>query len=255
MEKINLLEILKDCPSGMELYSPMFDNLYFDYVNEDKEYPIGYPIRCYIQNDSYRTSTAFNMYGEYTFNQNSKCVIFPKGKTTWEGFIPPGKFKDGDIVAYQDDEKNSVQIFIFKEYITNEKARCYAFFDDENFLDINENTYYVNRLATDEEKETFFKAIKDNGYKWDEYTKTFEKLTKTKSKFNISSLTPFESKVLVRSENHNIWKPALFGFFIESKKYYYTVGGTCWTQCIPYKGNEYLLATTDDCDEYYKTWE
>lgn len=250
MEKINLLELLKNCPSGMELYSPMFDNLYFDYVNEDN---IGYPIKCYIQNDSYRTSTAFNMYGEYTFNQNSKCVIFPKGKTSWYDFTMP--FKDGDIVAYQENKEDSVQIFIFKEFITNEQARCYAFFDNEKFLDINENTYYINRLATDEEKEIFFKAIKDNGYKWNEDTKTFEKLTKTKSKFNISSLTPFESKVLVRSENHNIWKPALFGFFIESKKYYYTVGGTCWTQCIPYKDNEYLLATTDDCDEYYKTWE
>ena len=250
MGKINLLELLKDCPSGMELYSPMFDNLYFDYVNEDS---IGYPIKCYIQNDSYRTSTAFNMYGEYTFNQNSKCVIFPKGKTTWEGFIPPGKFKDGDIVAYQDDEEDCVQIFIFKKYINNEQARCYAFFDTDKFLDINENTYYINRLATDEEKEIFFKAIKDNGYKWNEDTKTFEKLIKPK--FNISSLTPFESKVLVRGDYNNIWKPALYGIFIESMKLYCVLGGSCWGQCIPYDGNEYLLGTTDDCDEYYKTWE
>ena len=29
----------------------------------------------------------------------SKCVIFPKGKTTWEGFVPPCKFKDGDILT------------------------------------------------------------------------------------------------------------------------------------------------------------
>jgi hypothetical protein len=247
MEKINISELLRDCPTGMELDCVMYQDVYFDYVDTLNI------IHCYIQHETHKSSITFNQFGTPNSDIKSKCVIFPKGKTSWHDFTIP--FKDGDIVAYQDDEKNSVQIFIFKEYITNEKARCYAFFDDENFLDINENTYYVNRLATDEEKEIFFKAIKDNGYKWDEYTKTFEKLNKTKSKFNISSLTPFESKVLVRSENHNIWKPALFGFFIESKKYYYAVGGTCWTQCIPYDGNEYLLATTDDCDEYYKTWE
>ena len=180
MEKINLLEILKDCPSGMELYSPMFDNLYFDYVNEDKEYPIGYPIRCYIQNDSYRTSTAFNMYGEYTFNQNSKCVIFPKGKSTWEGFIPPCKFKDGDIVTC-----GKFLISIFK------RIKPGIFGSLHSYVSLNGGSLYFDkdnwtldniRFATEEEKTKLFKAIKDNGYKWNEETKTFEKLVEPKFK-------------------------------------------------------------------------
>ena len=32
------------------------------------------------------------------------------------------------------------------------------------------------------------------------------------------------------------------------------LGGSYYYQCIPYKGNEYLLGTTDDCDEYFKIW-
>ena len=28
-----------------------------------------------------------------------------------------------------------------------------------------------------------------------------------------------------------------------------------YSQCIPYEGNEHLVGKTDDCDEYYKTWE
>ena len=36
--------------------------------------------------------------GCYTAHKLSKCVIFPKGKTTWEGFVPPCKFKDGDVI-------------------------------------------------------------------------------------------------------------------------------------------------------------
>ena len=34
----------------------------------------------------------------------------------------------------------------------------------------------------------------------------------------------------------------------------YVVGGGKWEHCIPYEGNEHLLGTTNDCDEFYKTW-
>jgi hypothetical protein len=27
-----------------------------------------------------------------------------------------------------------------------------------------------------------------------------------------------------------------------------------YKQCIPYEGNEHLLGTTNDCDNFYKTW-
>ena len=30
--------------------------------------------------------------------------------------------------------------------------------------------------------------------------------------------------------------------------------GTYYNQCIPYEGNEHLLGTTNDCDDFYKTW-
>lgn len=30
---------------------------------------------------------------------------------------------------------------------------------------------------------------------------------------------------------------------------------TITKQCIPYKGNEHLLGTTNDCNDFYKTWE
>jgi hypothetical protein len=100
---------------------------------------------------------------------------------------------------------------------------------------------------------TDYYYISTNGCKFEiKYQDNYELMP---NKFDISSLIPFESKVLVRSENHNIWKPAIFGFFVESNKNFYVLGGTCWTQCIPYKGNEYLFKTTDDCNEYYKTWE
>ena len=93
---INIAEILKKCPKGMELDCTMFEDVKFIDV-EDDDKPI-----CIRTGEIYRYLTKF---GTWTFDENAKCVIFPKGKTTWEGFQRP--FKDGDIVFYD----NCVSIF------------------------------------------------------------------------------------------------------------------------------------------------
>jgi hypothetical protein len=67
------------------------------------------------------------------------------------------------------------------------------------------------------------------------------------------NLIPFESKVLVRDTNQDLWKPAIYGFL--HNKWHYVVGGLGWEQCIPYEGNEHLLGTSNDCSEFYKTWK
>jgi hypothetical protein len=110
------------------------------------------------------------------------------------------------------------------------------------------------RFATEEEKQKLFKAIKDNGYRWNAETKTLEKEEK-KDKFDIATLKPFD-KVLVRYSNDDPWIAAHFSHYIKDAEVYYSyfASGSCFKQCIPYEGNEHLLAKTDDCDEYYKTW-
>lgn len=92
MEKINIAELLKDCPKGMELDCTMFYNVKFDHVDASGDYPIVVTIGE-ERNYNYLTE-----YGEWNGNDMAKCVIYPKGKTTWEGFVPPHKFKDGDRV-------------------------------------------------------------------------------------------------------------------------------------------------------------
>lgn len=75
------------------------------------------------------------------------------------------------------------------------------------------------------------------------------------NKFDTNDLIPFETKVLVRHNYGYPWKPAIFGYYIKNNLTpYCIVGGTCWRQCIPYEGNEHLLGTRDDCDEFYKNW-
>ena len=73
------------------------------------------------------------------------------------------------------------------------------------------------------------------------------------NKFDITTLVPFESKVLVRDINTDEWRGAFYSHY-KSKKFY-TIGSSYYYQCIPYKGNEHLLDKTDDCDEFYKIWK
>lgn len=73
-------------------------------------------------------------------------------------------------------------------------------------------------------------------------------------KFDVTTLVPFESRVLVRDLEEDKWKPAIFGYYI-GKPDFCVLGGTCWLCCIPFEGNEHLMGKIDDCADYFKTWE
>ena len=292
MEKINIAEILKDCPKGMELDCTMYEDVCFDYVGELNI------IHCYVQHETHKTSITLNQHGTPNSDIKSKCVIFPKGKTTWEGFQRP--FKDGDIVAF--DTEKGAQLFIFKKYIHNNDhakcVKCYMMLDCGGEIDFESYGYYVERLATEEEKEKLFDAIKANGYKWNPETKTLEKLIepifKVRNKVrekgdkavaftitdiddscyycgeyvicNICEQDEWElvpdkfdittlkpfDKVLVRDDNEQCWSCELFDSYRRDMNYQFNGIAACYKQCIPYEENKHFLGTTNDCDEYYK---
>lgn len=180
--KINITELLKDCPSGMELNCLMYEDVYFDYVDELNN------IHCYIQQEFNKTSVIFNQDGTPTSHTKSKCVIFPKYKTTWEGFVPPCEFKDGDIY-YIKDVFGLEFVSIIKKCENN---KLYTYVDigistKSFYCDESEGLCYCkdiieHRPATKDEKEKLFKEIKDNGYHWSPETKTLEEFVKPKFK-------------------------------------------------------------------------
>lgn len=288
MEKINIAELLQDCPEGMDLDCAMYDNVQFDIVQDDNAFPIK------INTPEGRIS--LSKYGCYSLNPQCKCVIFPKGGTTWAGFHRP--FVDGDIVAL--DSAGGSQVFIFEEYIRGEKdyAYCYLMLDDNGAVDLERGEYYVERFASREEQERLFEAIKEKGYRWDPVNKTLEKLIELRfkvgdmirhknqhevclvsevrgnhylldekdialpfstqdqwelvpNKFDITTLKPFD-KVLARDTDNSMWAATLFSHLRGMT--FYTVGGW-YNQCIPFEGNEHLIGTTYDCDTFYKTWD
>ena len=182
-EKLNLVEILKDCPRGMELDCTMYDNATFEGVVENRVFPI----RIIVGGG---TTMVLTKYGQYTDDDFAKCVIFPKGETTWEGFVPPHKFKDGDILSYQNARLSNRTIYIYRYHKRfNTSYYVSLSFDPKKSLiicnkgDLALCAYDLTvRFATEEEKQKLFKAIKDNGYEWNAETKTLKKLVKPKFK-------------------------------------------------------------------------
>lgn len=79
-ENLNLVEILKDCPKGMELDCTVYNDVTFLRVDDVQN-------RCYFKAgpaDTFWTTCE----GRINGSPYGKCVVFPKGKTTWEGFKP-----------------------------------------------------------------------------------------------------------------------------------------------------------------------
>lgn len=192
MEKINVAELLKDCPIGMELDCTKYSNVYFVGIDDCKKEP---KIKLKIQTfGTWCSELTLDKYGKESSHPNAKCLIFPKGKTTWEGFVPPCKFKDGDVL-YVDctdefDNERHEYIFILNRIYNDEvHSYCYYYMLCDDFhprtARLTDNKYPI-RFATEEEKEELFQAIKDNGYKWNPESKTLEKLEDVDDKGNIS---------------------------------------------------------------------
>lgn len=300
MEKINISELLKDCPTGYPLDCTMYEDVYFDFVDELNI------IHCYIQYETHKTSITFNQHGTPHNDIKSKCVIFPKGKPTWEGFHRP--FKDGDVLYIR---SGSTWICIYKEggettnvYYKHVATNFFNLVYDDIPLCHREHVKEI-RFATEEEKRKLFNAIKANGYRWNAETKTLETLIKPKfkigdkvrhknnhgvvftitnigedtyicgakaafwfddqdnyelapNKFDINTLKPFD-KVLVRDKNTEEWRAHFFSHYRNTSDRPYICIGieglNEFKKCIPFKGNEHLRGKTDDCKDFYKTWE
>ena len=167
--------------------------------------------------------------------------------------------KDGDVLVC--DNGNNKTIYLFKEQrgLSNIANAYFQILNRNNELrlmfnkaaDFNLNT----KPATQEQCDLLFQKMKEAGYEWDADKKELKTVEQNPTnKFGITTLKPFD-KVLVRDNNKQKWTVDLFSFYDKDLVYIYACVGHYANQCIPYEDNEHLLGTTDDCDEYYKTWE
>lgn len=250
--KINIAELLKDCPKGMKLYSTIFGEVELKEVKDNGRSVCIFVTNFYGQEEMFYPDGKYN-----THYSDSECALFPsKEQRDWGKFCP---FKNGDVLS---GKNGSVFIFNSRKFlkcINNYAYTSHCLFVPLSPLYVNPGGYRHTEkavsFATKEEKEKLFRAIKDNGYKWNADTKTLEKLEK-KDKFDITTLKPFD-KVLVRDANNDLWMAANFSHYTKDAEWDcpYFASASCFKQCVPYEGNEHLLGTTNDCDEHYKTWK
>ena len=103
-ENLNLVEILKDCPEGTELYSTIFGEVKFDKIEKDHEYPIIFT----INNGEVTIPVASD--GRHLLDFNGDCTLFPsKEQRDWSKFkvkklkFDPNTLKPFDRVLVRDD--------------------------------------------------------------------------------------------------------------------------------------------------------
>lgn len=175
MTKINITVLLKNCPKGTELYSPIFGNVYLDEIR---------PHLAVVVRTSDKQKEEFLYDGR--FGINGECMLFPsKENRNWSTLRP---FKDGDVLAYQNPDYTNPSIYIHKCSQGLNTAFYVALSANGRFMVRGEDgeALYGNdpsaRFATEEEKEKLFQAIKESGYKWNPCTKTLEKLIEPKFK-------------------------------------------------------------------------
>lgn len=224
-ENTNIADILRDCPIGTKLYTPVFGHIKLLYVDDAKKYPIGVTCdTCYAR--------GFLSDGRLSDEVGAECCLFPSKKMRdWSKF-----FKRGDIVSNVHD----MMYAIFDRWENDQYTRFHATYVWEN---VNGGHFYED---TDHDTAIYQKSMPDLT---EAVIKRFEE--HYGGKYNPDTLRvesakpecafkPFD-KVLVYVDKH--WTADIYSH--KYGKEYMCIGGL-YDQCIPYEGNEHLLGTSKD---------
>lgn len=160
------------------------------------------------------------------------------------------KFNDGDVVT----TKSGLCTGIVRRHVklVDDAYQTYIAINGESLVH-DDNIFYFERLATEEEKQKLFKALEENGYKWNAETKTLEKIKK--EKFDPKTLQPFD-KVLTRDWEDQSWDACIYSHMKEYEYYPFTASLIKWRHCIPYNDDtKHLIGKTDEAPEFYRYWE
>ena len=158
-EKLNLVEILKDCPKWTKLYSTVFGEVEFESINDI----IG-PI---VVKTNIGDHECFTADGKMFARYNGECVLFPsKEQRDWSKFRPskpkfnPNTLQPFDkVLARNDMEDWSCMFFshIIKDEETYQYACGYNWFTQ--CVPYNDDTKHL--LGTNKEAPEFYRYWED----------------------------------------------------------------------------------------------
>lgn len=238
--KINIAEILRDCPKGTKLYSPLLGKCKFVEIGIDEgedfihvEYGLEDKKRCAVFSSDGR-------YFDWVKVEDTECLLFPSARMRdWNKF-----FKRGDVVVDEDLETTVV----FDGWANDDYTEFNTTINAINYDTIREvwdkEDIYCTRLfhkATDEERAEFIAAAeKHYGGKYNPETRQVEPIKVAEPQ---CSFEPFQ-KVLVRDDSDDKWKADYFSHYDEDDSLLpYCCVGENYNVCVAYEGNEHLLGT------------
>ena len=90
-ENLNLVEILRNCPKGTKLYSPLYEEVEFEGIEENDEFSLIKVRKKSFNSEYIVTFTSSGVWNEYYSNE---CAIFPsKDQRDWSKFGPKKQSK------------------------------------------------------------------------------------------------------------------------------------------------------------------
>lgn len=222
----NLVSILKHCPEGTKLYSPVFGEVTLYSVNNRR-------IDVIATNCSDETThIEFSSLGRLILGySHTECVLFPsKDQRDWSKFKIPTK--KGDVIMFN----GQIPCLVTGDYSQDKKSWVCGLLEDGDFctniIHPSEWCPCFYTFATKEVKDKLFEAMDKAGYTWDGET------LKKRSQFK-----PFD-KVLVRDAESEKWACTLYSHFEPSSIFHHVTTSSAYKMCIPFEGNEHLVGTT-----------
>ena len=220
-ENLNLAEILKDCPKGTKLYSPIYGDVELVDVSQDN---VPYPIKTKTNpnSDGMFSTVSFTKDGRIFVEHNGECMLFPnEEQRDWSKFkqlIKP-KFKVGDKIVYSPVKHMGVP-----------------------------GSYGIISEITDDKY-----IFTDTSYAFIRNQDSWELVLDKKPKFDPNTLKIFD-RVLVRDGDGYTWKGTFFSHINNTSNIYkYATSGGFYEYCIPYNDDtKHLVGTRDEAPEYYR---
>lgn len=160
-ENLNLVEILKDCPKGTKLYSPIFGEV--ELVNVLQGEDVNYPIEIKLHNNLIKT---FTNGGRLLVDYDGECTLFPsREERNWSNFKPkqpkfdPKTLQPFDRVLVKVDSYWRIELFFnMYEYMGDICYECTRG-NYKECIPYNEDTKHL--LCTKKEAPEFYKYWED----------------------------------------------------------------------------------------------
>ena len=218
--KLNLCEILKDCPQGETFWSPM----------------LGYVNLCYIDIEAKHVTVTIKIGATWDINANGtitiddvtseEIMLYPsREQRDWNKFTAPWlkkeklvkpKFKVGDRIRHKETNKDDV--------------------------------YEISKVYDD--------SYGIAGFTWVLYMKYQDQYELVLNKFDPKTLKPFDR--VITKNDYDVWTCTLFSHISNKPdtRFMYATCESVYKYCIPYNDEtKHLVGTKEEAPDFYKYWE